>query len=147
MFLWYDTIQLLPALKVNIIIVHPWSVVIPRALADWCNQKTASLYTYHQSTDAIRKRHLYIHISRLMQWENGILLLFYIFLSHGNEKKLKKIKKNEKRGVGCKKGECCVLSTSTCESFASFLQTFCMHVWTCGQAKKYNEQVRRSNFK
>jgi hypothetical protein len=51
----------------------------------------------------IRKRHLYIHISRLMQSENGILLLFYIFLSHGNEKK------NEKRA------ECCVLSTSTCE--------------------------------
>jgi hypothetical protein len=42
-----------------------------------------SIYTY-QSTDAIRKRHLYIHISRLMQSENGILLLFYIFLSHGN---------------------------------------------------------------
>ena len=41
-----------------------------------------------------------------MQSENGILLLFYIFLSHG--------KKNEKRGVGCKKGGCCVLSTSTC---------------------------------
>ena len=38
----------------------------------------------------IRKRHLYIHISRLMQSENGILLLFYIFLSHGNEKKKKK---------------------------------------------------------
>jgi hypothetical protein len=31
--------------------------------------------------------------------ENGIVLLFYIFLSHGNEKK------NEKRGVGCKKGD------------------------------------------
>ena len=45
----------------------------------------------YQSTDAIRKRHLYIHISRLMQSENGILLLFYIFLSHGNEEeKLKK---------------------------------------------------------
>ena len=55
------------------------------------------IYTY-QSTDAIRKRHLYIHISLLMQSENGILLLFYICLSHGN----KKIK-NEK-GVGCKKG-------------------------------------------
>ena len=39
----------------------------------------------YQSTDAIRKRHLYIHISRLMQSENGILLLCYIFLSHGNE--------------------------------------------------------------
>jgi hypothetical protein len=36
-----------------------------------------------------------------MQSENGILLLFYIFLSHGNEKKKKKI---EKRGLGCKKG-------------------------------------------
>ena len=50
-----------------------------------------------QSTDAIRKRHLYIHISRLMQSENGILLLFYIFLSHGNEKKIK-IKKKIKKG-------------------------------------------------
>ena len=77
---------------------------------DLCNQKTASLYTY-QSTYAIRKRHLYIHISRLMQSENGILLLFYIFLSHGNGKKKKK---NEKKGVGCEKGGCCVLSTSTC---------------------------------
>ena len=57
----------------------------------------------YQSTDAIRKRHLYIHIGRLMQSENGILLLFYIFLSHGNEEE-----KNEKRGG------CCVLSTSTC---------------------------------
>jgi hypothetical protein len=44
-----------------------------------------------------------------MQSENGILLLFYIFLSHGNREK------NEKRKVGCKKGGCCVLSTSTCE--------------------------------
>ena len=34
-----------------------------------------------------------------MQSENGILLLFYIFLSHGNKKK------NEKEGVGCKKGD------------------------------------------
>ena len=41
--------------------------------------------------------------------ENGIFLLFCIFLSHGNERK--------KRGVGCKKGRCCVLSTSTCESY------------------------------
>ena len=41
-----------------------------------------------------------------MEQENGILLLSYIFLSHGNEKK---------RRVGCKKGGCCVLSTSTCE--------------------------------
>ena len=55
----------------------------------------SSIYTY-QSTDAIRKRHLYIHISRLMQSENGILLLFYIFLSHGNGKKKKK--KMKKRG-------------------------------------------------
>jgi hypothetical protein len=38
----------------------------------------------------IRKRHLYIHISRLMQSENGILLLFYIFLSHGNKKGVKR---------------------------------------------------------
>jgi hypothetical protein len=37
-----------------------------------------------------------------MQSENGILLLFYIFLSHGNEEKKKE--KNEKRGVGYKKG-------------------------------------------
>jgi hypothetical protein len=36
-----------------------------------------------------------------MQSENGILLLFYIFLSHGNERK------KELKGVGCKKGECC----------------------------------------
>jgi hypothetical protein len=36
---------------------------------------------------------VYIHISRLMQSENGILLLFYIFLSHGNEEE-NKIKKN-----------------------------------------------------
>jgi hypothetical protein len=49
----------------------------------------------YQSTDAIRKRHLHVHISRFMQSENGILLLFYIFLSHGNEKKRKK---NEKGG-------------------------------------------------
>ena len=41
-----------------------------------------------------------------MQSENGILLLFYIFLSHGNKIKNKKI---------IKKGGCCVLSTSTCE--------------------------------
>jgi hypothetical protein len=66
------------------------------------------MYISYQSTDAIRKRHLYIHISRLMQSENGILLLFYIFLSNGNEEK------KWKRGVGCKKGGCCVLSTSTC---------------------------------
>jgi hypothetical protein len=34
--------------------------------------------------------------------ENGIIFLFYIFLSHGNGKKKKK-KKNEKRGdaVSC----------------------------------------------
>ena len=52
--------------------------------------KTAIICRY-QSTDAIRKRHLYIHISRLMQSENGILLLFCIFLSHGNGKKNIKI--------------------------------------------------------
>ena len=49
----------------------------------------------------IRKRHLYIHVSRLMQSENGILLLFYICLSHGNEKKKKKKKKMEKGGMLC----------------------------------------------
>ena len=27
----YNIIQLMPALKVNIIIVHPWDVVFPRA--------------------------------------------------------------------------------------------------------------------
>ena len=74
----------------------------------------SSIYTY-QSTDAIRKRHLYIHISRLMQSENGILLLFYIFLSHGNGGK------KWKKGVGCKKGGCCVLSTSTCGQVTIFL--------------------------
>ena len=30
---WYNIIQLLLPLKVNIIIVHPWDVVFPRALA------------------------------------------------------------------------------------------------------------------
>jgi hypothetical protein len=40
-------------------------------------------------------------------------LLFYAFLSHGNEEEKKRKKK---RGVGCNKGECCVLSTSTCDS-------------------------------
>jgi hypothetical protein len=39
-----------------------------------------------------------------MQSENGILLLFYIFLSHGNEKKGKK---NEKGGQGVKRGMLC----------------------------------------
>ena len=54
----------------------------------FCDQLTDAIRKrYHQSTDAIRKRYLYIHISRLMQSENGILLLFYIFLSHGNGKK------------------------------------------------------------
>ena len=63
----------------------------------------------------------YIPISRLMQSENGIsiyisvdlckhendmLLLFYIFLSHGNEQnKTNKQTKNEIREVGCKKGD------------------------------------------
>jgi len=59
---------------------------------------TSEQQKHLESTDAIRKRHFYIHISRLMQSENGILLLFYIFLSHGNEKKKKK---NEKRGMLC----------------------------------------------
>ena len=58
---------------------------------------TFSIYTY-QSTDAIKKRHLYIHISRLMQSENGILLLFYIFLSHGNERE--KNEREKKKGGG-----------------------------------------------
>ena len=49
------------------------------------DQKTASLYTY-QSTYAIRKRHIIavlytVHISRLMQSANVILLLFYIPIS------------------------------------------------------------------
>ena len=37
---------------------------------DWCNQKTASLYTY-QSTNAIRKRHIIavLHISKSWKWE------------------------------------------------------------------------------
>jgi hypothetical protein len=34
-----------------------------------------------------------------------MLLLFYIFLSHGNEKNKTKQTKNEKREVGCKKGD------------------------------------------
>jgi hypothetical protein len=49
-----------------------------------------------------------------MQSENGILLLFYIFLSHGNGKKNIKHFFFGKKGVGCKKGGCCVLSPSTC---------------------------------
>ena len=69
---------------------------------DWCNQKTASLYTYQSSSNnkTLNARLLaqvchrsYIiaaNISRLMQSENGILLLSYIFLSHGNEKKMEK---------------------------------------------------------
>jgi hypothetical protein len=36
-----------------------------------------------------------------MQSENGILLLFYIFLSHGNEKKMKKGGYGVKRGMLC----------------------------------------------
>ena len=44
---------------------------------------TFSIYTY-QSTDAIRKRHLYIHISRLMQSENGITI--YISVDLCNQK-------------------------------------------------------------
>ena len=39
---------------------------------DWCNQKTASLYTY-QSTYAIRKRHIIavLHISKPWKWKKG----------------------------------------------------------------------------
>ena len=37
-----------------------------------------------------------------MQSENGILLLFYIFLSHGNEKKKKKMKRGRE---GAKRGD------------------------------------------
>ena len=50
---------------------------------DWCNQKTASLYTY-QSTYAIRKRHIIavLHISKPWKWK-------------------KKEKKNEKKGGCC----------------------------------------------
>ena len=32
----YNIIQLIPALKVNIIIVHPWDVVFSRALPEGC---------------------------------------------------------------------------------------------------------------
>ena len=45
-----------------------------------------------------------------MKSENEILLLFYIFLSHGNGKK---------KVVGCKKGGCCILSTSTCVKYST----------------------------
>ena len=78
----------------------PFSDCISRLMQ---SENGISIYIY-QSTDATRKRHLYIHISRLMQSENGILLLFYIFLSHGNEKKRKKKKKGgrvEKGGMLC----------------------------------------------
>ena len=57
-----------------------------------------------------------------MHSENGILLLFYIFLSHRNEEKKKK--KIKKGGVGCKKEGCCVLSTSTCRGVAG-CKTMC----------------------
>ena len=60
-----------------------------------------SIYiSVYQSTDTIKKRYLYIYISRLVQSENGILLLFYIFLSHGNERK-----KMKKGGYGVKRGD------------------------------------------
>jgi hypothetical protein len=36
-----------------------------------------------------------------MQSENGILLLFYIFLNHGNGKKMKKGGRVEKGGMLC----------------------------------------------
>ena len=74
---------------------------------DWWNQKTASLYTY-QSTYAIIKWHIIavLHIS------NG-----------------EKIKKG---GVGCKKGGCCVLSTTTCVYY--MIKT----VWFWFQIKQIN---------
>ena len=50
-----------------------------------------------------------------MQSENGKLLLFYIFLSHGNERKWK-----EKKGGRVLKGGCCVplvrYVSSACDS-------------------------------
>jgi hypothetical protein len=55
-----------------------------------CKTAIMCRFLMYQSTDGIRKRHLYIHISRLMQSENSILLLFYIFLSHGNGEKKRK---------------------------------------------------------
>ena len=66
-----------------------------------CNQKTASLYTY-QSTYAIRKQHIIavLHISKPWKW--------------------KKKKQNEKKGVGCEKGDAVscpqvpVIDISTC---------------------------------
>ena len=112
------------------------SIVFVKIMWKW---DTFSIYTY-QSTDAIRKRHLYIHISRLMQSENGISI--YISVDLCNQKtaslytyqstyairkrhiiavlhiskpwKWTKKKKKWKKGVGCEKGGCCVLSTSTC---------------------------------
>ena len=36
------------------------------------------------------------------------------------EMKEKRKEKNEKRGVGCKKGGCCVLSTSTCDNSSMY---------------------------
>ena len=73
----------------------PFSDCISRLICVYT--QSTDMYIYYQSTDAIGKRHLYIHISQLMQSENGILLLFYIFLSHGNEKK----KKMKKGGMLC----------------------------------------------
>ena len=91
------------------------------------------LICVYQSTDAIRKRHLYIHISRLMQSKNGILLLFCIFLSHGSERKWKE----KKRGVGCLNGGMlCPVHKYLCmelppPSFCSNLlfSSFWYHIW------------------
>ena len=96
---------------VSIIIVN--CICPPGALICLNKLISISISISYQSTDVIRKRHFYIHISRLMQSENGILLLFYIYLSHGNGKK-NNIKTFFLKWVGCKKGGCCVLSPSTC---------------------------------
>jgi hypothetical protein len=74
----------------------------------YTHMMTSERQKHLESTDAIRKRHFYIHISRLMQSENGILLLFYIFLSHGNENKtLIYLFLKKKRGRVSKGGMVC----------------------------------------
>jgi hypothetical protein len=49
-----------------------------------------------------------------MQSENDILLLFYIFLIHAGNEEKPPLKCVFLKGVGCEKGGCCVLSSSTC---------------------------------
>ena len=61
--------------RIYIYYINPWSWCIS---VDWCNQKTAFLYTY-QSTDAIRKRHIIavLHISKPWKWKKKHQIIFF----------------------------------------------------------------------